>query len=699
MSRKVIVATVAAVAAVLGVTGTAIGTTSQADAQPQSAPTTGARPLSPDQRAQALRTAQDEAATTAKALHLGAKEQLRAKDVVIDTNGARNVRYDRTYDNLAVLGGDLIVHRTPDGSIATVDRASGDTITVPSTAPKLSTQQVGDRAAKLTAGRTTGSELVVYAANHKPVLAYRSTVDGTDGREVVISDAASGELLDRYHQEHRATGNGVLDGQVNIDTSQQGGQYVMIDPNRGNTAIYDAHNSPQSSPSSRATLYTDSDNVWGNGSNSDRASAGVDGNYGLAKTWDYYKNTFGRTGIRNDGQGATAYVHTDTNLLNAFYDDSCFCMVFGDGNSSNGNTPVIGIDVTGHEMTHGVTAATANLNYSGESGGLNEATSDIFGTMVEFYANNSRDPGNYYIGEQLNMPSGYFRRMDNPSVDGSSLSCWSSNAGSVDVHYSSGIGNHFFYLAAEGTGAKTIGGKSHNGTTCNNTSFAGIGRDKAAAIYYRALTTYMTSTTNYAAARTATLNAAADLYGSGSTERYLVSVAWAAVNVGTALPPPTTTPTTPPTTTTTSTPPGGNAITNGGFEAGQNGWGGSNVVTNSANSAAHGGSYYAWLLGNGSTATEYITQTVTVPNSGAPKLSFYLAISTQESGSTAYDTLQVQVNGTTLATYSNANVSSGYVLRTVDLSGYRGQNVTLRFYGVEDAYLATNFLLDDVSLS
>ncbi|WP_033260503.1 M4 family metallopeptidase, partial [Kitasatospora setae] len=138
------------------------------------------------------------------------------------------------------------------------------------------------------------------------------------------------------------------------------------------------------------------------------------------------------------------------------------------------------------EMSHGVTAATANLTYSGESGGLNEATSDIFGTMVEFYANNPSDPGDYYIGEKLNMSAGSLRRMDNPASDGNSLGCWTSGAGQVDVHYSSGIGNHFFYLAAEGTGAKTIGGLAHNGTTCNNDTFTGIGRDKAAAVWYRA---------------------------------------------------------------------------------------------------------------------------------------------------------------------------------------------------------------------
>ena len=127
-------------------------------------------------------------------------------------------------------------------------------------------------------------------------------------------------------------------------------------------------------------------------------------------------------------------------------------------------------------MSHGVTENTADLTYSGESGGLNEATSDIFGTMVEFYAANPNDPGDYYIGEEFDLANhDGFRRMDNPSLDGSSLNCWNSGAGNVDVHYSSGIGNHFFYLLAEGSGARTIGGMPHSSPTCNGSTVTGIG--------------------------------------------------------------------------------------------------------------------------------------------------------------------------------------------------------------------------------
>jgi Zn-dependent metalloprotease len=183
-------------------------------------------------------------------------------------------------------------------------------------------------------------------------------------------------------------------------------------------------------------------------------------------------------------------------------------------------------------MTHGVTEYTAGLAYSGEAGGINEATSDIFGSMVEFYAANGNDPGDYFIGEEFDLASGKgFRRMDNPELDGVSHSCWSTTTKNVDVHYSSGVGNHFFYLLAEGSGTKEIGDFSHTSPTCNGSTVTGIGRAAAEDIWFRALDAYMTSGTTYAQARTATLNAASDLFGASSSQRAAVAAAWSAVNV------------------------------------------------------------------------------------------------------------------------------------------------------------------------
>jgi len=97
----------------------------------------------------------------------------------------------------------------------------------------------------------------------------------------------------------------------------------------------------------------------------------------------------------------------------------------------------------------------------------------------------------------------------------------------LDVHYSSGVANHFFYLLAVGSGTSSWG----TSPTCNGATITGIGNAKAGAIWYRALTVYMTSRTAYSGARTATLSAAADLYGSGSAEYATVAAAWSAVSV------------------------------------------------------------------------------------------------------------------------------------------------------------------------
>jgi len=122
--------------------------------------------------------------------------------------------------------------------------------------------------------------------------------------------------------------------------------------------------------------------------------------------------------------------------------------------------------------------------------------------------------------------------MDKPSKDGASRDCWSSTLGQLNPHYSSGPLNHWFYMASEGSGAKTVNGVSYDSPTYDGRPVTGIGIENAAAIWYRALTTYMTSTTNYAGARTATLSAAADLFGAYSPTYLAVADAWAAINVG-----------------------------------------------------------------------------------------------------------------------------------------------------------------------
>ncbi|MXM67414.1 peptidase M4 family protein [Streptomyces sp. HUCO-GS316] len=541
------IATVVAAGALLttGLTATAATAQVPADSAGKAAALAGAPvQLSAAARTSLIEQQQAGAAGTAQEIGLGAKEKLVVKDVVKDSDGAVHTRYERTYAGLPVLGGDLIVHQSASGATRSVTKAVKATIKVASVTPQITAAKAEKQA--LTAAKSAGSEKpaadraprkVIWAGDGKPTLAYETVVgglqdDGTPNELHVITDAATGRKLYEYQGIETGTGKSLYSGTVGLNTTKSGSTYQLYDTTRGGHKTY---NKKHSSSSSAGTLFTDADDVWGTGAASSSTAdqtAAVDAAYGAATTWDFYKSTFGRSGIKNNGVAAYSRVHYGNAYVNAFWDDDCFCMTYGDG---EGNVnPLTSLDVAGHEMSHGVTSNTAGLEYSGESGGLNEATSDIFGTGVEFYANNSNDVGDYLIGEEIdiNGDGTPLRYMDKPSKDGGSADNWSSSVGNLDVHYSSGVANHFFYLLSEGSGAKTINGVSYNSPTSNGSTVTGIGRAKALQIWYKALTTYFTSTTNYKAARTGTLSAAAALYGSGSTEYKAVAAAWSAVNVG-----------------------------------------------------------------------------------------------------------------------------------------------------------------------
>ncbi|GAA2241071.1 M4 family metallopeptidase [Streptomyces indiaensis] len=541
-TAAVALAGVAALIAAAVQSGTAVAAPERApSAAGKAIPGAQSVKLSPAQRAALIREAEARTAQTARDLGLGAKEKLVVRDVVKDADGTVHTRYERTYDGLPVLGGDLVVKTAASGATKAVVKATRAAIKPATTTAAVSAAKAQKQALAVAKADDTKSadidkapRKVVWAAGGKPTLAYETVVgglqkDGTPNELHVVTDAATGAKLYEYQGIENGTGNTMYSGTVTLGTTQSGSTYNLTDGARGGHKTYNLNRGT----SGTGTLFSGPDDVWGNGSASNAETAGADAHYGAALTWDYYKNVHGRSGIKGDGVGAYSRVHYGNNYVNAFWSDSCFCMTYGDG---SGNThPLTSIDVAGHEMTHGVTSNTAGLVYSGESGGLNEATSDIFGSTVEFYANNSSDVGDYLIGEEIdiNGDGSPLRYMDKPSKDGSSKDSWYSGIGSIDVHYSSGPANHFFYLLSEGSGTKTINGVTYNSSTSDGLPVTGIGRDKAEKIWFRALTTKFTSNTNYAGARTGTLAATGELYGTDSAEYKAVQDAWAGVNVGT----------------------------------------------------------------------------------------------------------------------------------------------------------------------
>ncbi|MDL2358519.1 MAG: M4 family metallopeptidase, partial [Pseudomonadota bacterium] len=426
--------------------------------------------------------------------------------------------------------------------------------------------------------------------------------------------------------------------------------------------------------------------------------------------------------------------------------------------------------------------------YSGESGGLNESNSDIGGEMVEAYARNGGTgtvipAGNdWMMGKEISKTGTPLRWMYKPSKDGSSPNAWSSSVGSLDVHYSSGPNNRMYYFLSQGSNATSSSDYYSSYLTKAPLAMTGIGNDKAYRIWFRALSTKFTASTNYADARAKVLLAAQELYGVGSKEATAVQRAYAAINVGAdvaeaggavaissnpasvtvaagavanfsvgasggtapytyqwmrnganiagataasySLTAQTTdsgagfsakvtdsaaTPTSATSASATLTVSSGTAsekVVNGSFESGTTGWAGTTGVIGAyAGQTAYDGTRFAWLGGNGTTASETITQAVPIASTAtAATLTFALHIDTAETGSTAYDKLVVTVKNSagtvlgTLATYSNANAAAGYQIRTFNLLAYKGQTVTLSFAMTEDSSLQTSFVVDKVSL-
>ncbi|MBJ6763056.1 M4 family metallopeptidase [Myxococcaceae bacterium JPH2] len=313
-------------------------------------------------------------------------------------------------------------------------------------------------------------------------------------------------------------------GKVDLGTTKNAdGTYSLDDSTRGKgISTYDAGNKERASGQ---TKFVDGNNVWGETTDPTRAKAAVDAHYGAEMTYDFYKNILGRDSIDGAGEKLNSYVHVSNNYVNAYWDGEK--MSYGDGDGKDAG-PLTTLDIAGHEITHGLTERTAGLVYSGESGGLNEAMSDIMGTGVEWYAA-QKNPGvkaNWTVGEAAwtpnnGDPNDGLRYMNDPTKDGYSIDNYKNYPKQTEVHGSSGIANNAFYLLVEGGKNRTSGLEVKDG----------IGMEKGLKVFGRALTTYMTPKTTFAQAREATVKAATDLYGANSTEVQKVKDAWTAVGV------------------------------------------------------------------------------------------------------------------------------------------------------------------------
>ena len=504
-------------------------------------PELGAPELFADGSQGALDLAEDMAyehffdADNGPAIAKGITELRTLKVHVDDLTGMAHTKVQQLHQGVPVFGGEAIVHLSPTGKLQgiTDDLVDGVAVDVVADydgeeAIDLAVEYDGRGVEALTADpvadlwvlRHEGQDHLVWRVQLK-----RVAQGDDDGMPVVFVDAHSGDVVWSYDNFQTATCTGSTNyyGTVSVDCYQSGSTYYLEDTSDLlGTFTYNNTTSSLSYASNSSTTWGTT-TVARNAFEAHVVSQAVD---------SYFMTAHGRNGI--DGAGGPAAISThgynyissatsySRNYGNAYWDGEM--MVYGDGDGYY-TSSLTTLDIGGHEFTHGVTQYEANLTYSGEPGHLNESVSDIFGAMVERSAlGESSDT--WLVGEDTWTPgtSGdALRYMNDPLDDGYSWDYYSSSIGSADVHYGSGVPNLAFYLLSEG-------GTHPRGRS--TTTVTAIGADDAADIWYLALSSYMTSSTNFAAARTATLSAAGALYGTSSTQYTQVGNSWTAVGVG-----------------------------------------------------------------------------------------------------------------------------------------------------------------------
>lgn len=460
-----------------------------------------------------------------------------------DELGLTNIKLQQTYKGVPVFGSVVSAHVVENGVLTSV---SGELAPELFEKPGLKNgaQLKASEAHKIALAHLTekigevpeldnekGPELVVYVNGGEAAFAYSSEYQflyPEPGNYQYFVDAKSGKVLASYNQLHEAkapqgvtepsgtnsvaTGKGVLGDTKSFNTTVNSNGSYLVDRTRGNGIFtYDAANRTRIP----GTLWLDADNVY----NAAYDGAAVDAHTYAAQTFDYYKNEHNRSSYDGNNAQLISTVHYGRSYNNAFWNGTQ--MVYGDGDGTTFIALSGGLDVIAHELTHAVTDTTADLIYQNESGAINESISDIFGTLVEYHANNKPD---WLIGEDIYTPAiagDALRSMEDPTLNGDPDHYSKRYVGLSDnggVHINSGISNKAAYLLA-------------NGGTHYGVAVAGIGNDKTADIFYRTLTQYLTPNSNYSHYRVSTIQAATDLYGASSAEVASVKAAFSAVGV------------------------------------------------------------------------------------------------------------------------------------------------------------------------
>jgi len=434
-------------------------------------------------------------------------EDFEATATLRDDLGQTHVRLQQRLNGLPVVGAEYIVHADADGNVIAMNGRFMPDRNLPRHAEINGWSAIERSAGQIGIENATWSGMprLTYVVNEKgnaflAFVAEASYVDAEgEQRDLVYADARTGDLVLRAPQIHRARNRNTYNG-----------------------------NSSSSLPGTLVLTET-------GGSTSDSAISTAHAH--AATSYDYYKNVHNRDSYNNAGAQIKTTVHHQVNYNNAFWNGTQ--LVYGDGDGTQFYMLGNALDVGAHELSHAVTTYSANLTYANESGALNEATSDIMAAAVEAWKDGAVSSDTWKVGEDITTPNisgDALRYMNDPVADGDSYDYYptryTGTGDSGGVHLNSGIANLAFKLMVTG------GTHPRNKTTVvvpalHSTAMTSI--DMGAKIWYRALTVYMNSSTNFLGARQATTQAATDLYG--ATAAAAVNLAWDAVGAPAPTPP------------------------------------------------------------------------------------------------------------------------------------------------------------------
>jgi len=465
--------------------------------------------------------------------------ELRARRTSTDAYGNTHARLEQLTHGIPVAGAEVSAHYDADGHVASIDAnyvADLDDVDVD---PAFTAEEGLAKVKASLGGELLGeARLVVYApATVDPAaaaiparLAYQYRIDALDADApaiwVVMLDAKTGTILHRYNDLQTVDGQGVgvMGDAKKLQVSGSGTDFTLVDSSSAvPIRTYTAEQQTQFTILPGELIRSTSATSWDTGVTG--AGAAVDAHFNAAIVLKYYKDKFQRNAIDGAGGALVSTVHFGRNYDNAAWNGTG--MVYGDGGTMF-RALSVGVDVVAHEFTHGVTDRETGLVYENQPGALNEAISDVFAAFIE-HAVAPNDTNNWNIGEQLIKQGSVLRNMKTPSqVDQPQPSHMNQFVNTqIDaggVHINSGIINNAAFLM-------TVGGTNPGSKV--EVKY-GIGWEKSEKLWYHAVTAYFMSTTNFAQAAQALLQAAKDIKLTPN-ETAIVECAFKAVGLSTGV--------------------------------------------------------------------------------------------------------------------------------------------------------------------